>query len=71
MGWVVLNSIDHNKNRSYFTEHPKQNNKHLTPAYGGQFISAKDGQGHLLFQSINEFKIDEPCFNIDLYESCF
>jgi len=29
------------KNRSGITEHPKQNNKNLTPALGGQFTPVK------------------------------
>lgn len=46
MGIVFITSRDHLKNRSYFPEHPKQNNKDLTPGLGGQFLPAKCGQGY-------------------------
>lgn len=35
---------DQLKNRSSFTEYAKQNNKDLTPGFGGQFDLAKVGQ---------------------------
>jgi len=35
---------DHFKIRSEYTEHPKQNNKDLTPGISGQFIPAYYGQ---------------------------
>jgi hypothetical protein len=41
--------LDQNKNRSNFTGHSKQNNKHMTPAMGSQFIPDNFGQGLLRF----------------------
>jgi hypothetical protein len=46
---VLLTSIDDSKNRSYFTEHSKQNNKSLTPGWGGQLNMAIVVQGHYPF----------------------
>jgi hypothetical protein len=37
------------KIRSDFTEHPKQNNKDLTPGWGGQSVPDKGGQKHWIF----------------------
>jgi hypothetical protein len=36
--------LDPSKIWSSFTEHTKQNNKNLTPDFGGQFAPAKGGQ---------------------------
>ena len=49
---LVTDHSDHSC-RSFFTEHTKQNNKDLTPDFGGHFIPANEGQGHwlLLFYS--------------------
>ena len=41
---------DHLKIRSAFTEHPIQNNKDLTPGWGGSLTPTKGSQGHWLFQ---------------------
>jgi hypothetical protein len=38
------------KIRSESTEHSKQNNKDLTPGWGGQFVPVKRGQGLWLLQ---------------------
>jgi hypothetical protein len=43
---VKKQNIDHFKNRSAFTEHTIQNNKDLTQAFGGRFITASYIQGY-------------------------
>jgi hypothetical protein len=46
---VPITLFNRYQSRSDFTEHPKQNNKDLTPDLGGQSIPANFGQGLLGF----------------------
>jgi hypothetical protein len=54
---IELSFFDHLKIRSVFTEHSKQNNKDLTPGWGGQLVPVEGGQIQGLFTNLERYRV--------------